>query len=113
MWINSLDSIRNPYLSQRSISEMNDFPISRHIVLDYLWLFAISMFQCDGREHSQCPEEVARLAHSPTAVFLPPRPPDSSILRIRHRSFTSLDTPNNCKADQGANSVHDLLMHNG
>ena len=36
-----------------------------------------------------------------------------SILRIRHRSFTSFDTPNNRKADEGTNSVHDLFIHDG
>ena len=35
-----------------------------------------------------------------------------SSLCIRHRSFTSFDTSNNREADQGANSVHNLLIHN-
>ena len=40
-----------------------------------------------------------------------PRSPDPSILCIHHRSLTSLDTADNCEADQGAHSVHDLLIH--
>lgn len=71
------------------------------------------MSKCDAREDSQCPEEVAKLVHSPATLFLLPRSPDPLILRIRHRSFTSFDTPNNREADQGADSVHNLYIHNG
>lgn len=71
------------------------------------------MSKCDAREDSQCLEEVAGLAHSPATFLLLLGSPATLILRVRHCSFTSFDTPNNGKADQGANSVHDLFAHNG
>ena len=71
------------------------------------------MSNYNTRVDSQCPGEVARLAHSPATFLLILRSLDSLILRIRHRSFTSFDTPNNREADQRTNSVHDLFIHNG
>lgn len=69
------------------------------------------MSQCDAREDSQCPGEMT--GFGALSKNCSPSSLDPSILCIRHRSFTSLDTPDNCEADQGANSIHDLLIHYG